>query len=375
MRLNEDQDIRRVRMLALGTGLVAAVLGTLLLAFLPSAPNAAPAAPPTNAGEPQVTGTPRVGEVQRTTRGTWSGTAPISYSFRWFRCTGRGAPDASDCTRISNAPNATYVARAADAGFRLRSQVRASNAEGAATATSNATAVIQSDRPANVTAPTISGTPSVDSRLTANRGTWVGEAPITYSFQWLRCSTAGENCSEISGATDNQYLVADTDSGRTLRVRVTARNDAGSRSALSSPTGVVGGGASPPPPTGNSVSVETLRAAGDRLIVSQVRFAPNPVVSRTRPITARIRVTDQRGRAVRGALVFIRSVPRRTTGGDRQPSAADGWVEYQLQPLQHFPAVNGNVQFFVKAYRAGDPPLGGIAGYRLVQVRVLTAGQ
>jgi hypothetical protein len=28
------------------------------------------------------------------------------------------------------------------------------------------------------------------------------------------------------------------------------------------------------------------------------------------------------------------------------------------------------VQFFIKAYRAGDPPLGGIAGYRLVQVRL-----
>jgi hypothetical protein len=28
------------------------------------------------------------------------------------------------------------------------------------------------------------------------------------------------------------------------------------------------------------------------------------------------------------------------------------------------------VQFFVKAYRSGDPPLGGIAGYRLVQVRL-----
>ena len=373
MRITENQDIRRVRVLALGTGLVAAVLGTLLLAFLPSSPNAAPAVAPTNAGEPSVSGAPRVGQVQRTTRGTWNGTEPLSYTFRWFRCNGNGggAPDASDCVRIANAPNATYVARAADAGFRLRSQVRASNADGAATATSNPTEVIQSARPANVTEPTISGTAAVDSRLTANRGTWVGETPITYSFQWLRCSTAGDNCSEISGATDNQYLVVDNDSGRTLRVRVTARNDVGSRSALSNQTGVVGGGT--PPPTGNSVSVETLRAAGDRLIVSQVRFVPNPVESRTRPITARIRVTDQRGRAVRGALVFIRSVPRRTTGGDRQPSAADGWVEYQLQPLQHFPAVNGNVQFFVKAYRAGDPPLGGIAGYRLVQVRVLTA--
>ena len=27
-----------------------------------------------------------------------------------------------------------------------------------------------------------------------------------------------------------------------------------------------------------------------------------------------------------------------------------------------------NVQFFVKAYRSGDPPLAGIAAYRLVQV-------
>ena len=67
--------------------------------------------------------------------------------------------------------------------------------------------------------------------------------------------------------------------------------------------------------------------------------------------------------------------PRRTTGGNLQATGSDGWVTYQLQPLAHFPAVNGNVQFFVKAYRAGDPPLAGIAGYRLVQVRVLTAGQ
>jgi hypothetical protein len=27
------------------------------------------------------------------------------------------------------------------------------------------------------------------------------------------------------------------------------------------------------------------------------------------------------------------------------------------------------VQFFVKAYRSGDPALAGVAGYRLVQVR------
>jgi hypothetical protein len=105
-----------------------------------------------------------------------------------------------------------------------------------------------------------------------------------------------------------------------------------------------------------------------------VRFSPNPVTSRVQPITVRIQVTDTKGHLVRGALVFIRSTPRRTTGGDRQPTGSDGWVTYQLQPLPRFPAVNGNVQFFVKAYRTGDPVLGGIAGYRLVQVGVATAG-
>jgi hypothetical protein len=216
----------------------------------------------------------------------------------------------------------------------------------------------------------------VGNRLTANRGAWVGNQPITYAFQWLRCNASGDNCGEISGATDNAYVVVENDVGRTLRVRVTARNDAGARSAISNPTAQVRGTTPPPPPpSGNTVAVENLRAAGDRLVVSQVRFFPNPVTNRVSPITARIRVVDTRGRLVRGAFVFIRSVPRRTTGGNRQPTGADGWVTYQLDPLRHFPAVNGNVQFFVKAYRAGDPPLAGIAGYRLVQVRVRTAGR
>ena len=42
--------------------------------------------------------------------------------------------------------------------------------------------------------------------------------------------------------TTRTYEVRDADSGRTLRVRVTARNDRGQNSALSNPTGVVGGG-------------------------------------------------------------------------------------------------------------------------------------
>jgi hypothetical protein len=164
-------------------------------------------------------------------------------------------------------------------------------------------------------------------------------------------------------------VVSENDAARSLRVRVTGRNDAGTRSAVSNPHAI----GQPQPPAGNVVDAQDLRAAGDRLIVSQVRFSPNPVTNRTQPITVRIQVTDTKGHVVRGALVFVRSTPRRTTGGDRQPTGSDGWVTYQLQPLRQFPAVNGNVQFFVKAYRANDPVLAGIAGYRLVQVGVQTA--
>ena len=49
-------------------------------------------------------------------------------------------------------------------------------------------------------------------------------------------------------------------------------------------------------------------------------------------------------------------------------------MTYQLAPNGNFPKPRRgyNVQFFVKAYRSGDPALGGIAGYRLVQVRWLS---
>ena len=50
----------------------------------------------------------------------------------------------------------------------------------------------------------------------------------------------------------------------------------------------------------------------------------------------------------------------------------DGWATLTLVPNRNFPQPRSgfNVQFFVKAFRTGDPALGGIAGYRLVQVRL-----
>ena len=147
-----------------------------------------------------------------------------------------------------------------------------------------------------------------------------------------------------------------------------ARNDQGTSSAISNQTAVVGGGGGNP---GGGLDVDSLQAAGDRLVVAQVQFSPNPGRSRTAPSPARVRVTARGGKPVRGAQVFMRGTPR-VVQGQTQVTQGDGWATLTLVPNGQFPQPrNGyNVQFFVKAYRAGDPGLGGIAGYRLVQVRL-----
>lgn len=372
MRVNTKRSRRqRVGFASLAGSAALVAVGAIMAATLAGVSGAATNAAPKNTGEPSVTGTPRVGQVLQTTRGTWTGTDPIAYVYRWFRCDGAGKPDASDCKLITNANNASYVLREADAGSRIRSQVKATNGDGSGTATSNPTAVITSAKPFNTDEPSIKGTAVAGTVLNANRGKWGGEDPITYSFVWLRCSQKGDNCSEIQGANDPEYEIRDGDTGRTIRVRVIARNDRGSTSAISNPTGVVGSNSPPPPTPGSSVAIADLKAAGDRLVIASVQFSPNPVSSRTAPITVRIRITARGGRPVNGALVFMRATPL-VVQGQTQATQANGYVTLTLVPNRLFPQPRSgyNVQFFIKAFRKGDPALGGIAGFRLVQVRL-----
>jgi hypothetical protein len=105
--------------------------------------------------------------------------------------------------------------------------------------------------------------------------------------------------------------------------------------------------------------------------VANVSFSPTPVRSKSTPIAINIKVKDTRGYDVRDVLVFVRSTPLVTSTPDEGRTADDGTITYTVQPNANFPIRNGyNVQFFVKAYRSGDPALAGIAAYRLVQVRL-----
>jgi hypothetical protein len=356
------------------TGLVSILTACALL--VPSGEGVAAAATaPSNTAEPAISGAAEQGRTLRTSSGSWSGTQPISFAFQWVRCGADGGrPDGGNCAIVSGATSRDYRLGSADVGARMRARVTAANADGSRTVASNPTAVVVGP-PVNTSVPVVRGTTLVGSVLTADPGSWTGRSSISFSYRWLRCNTQGGDCVSIAGGTGRSYRLTSADVNHKIRFNVTARNSIGSTTVISGESAVV---TEPLPsgaiklPTGEISIPASSVPSNHRLIVSQVLFAPNPVRSRNAVITVRVRTKDTRGFVVRDGLVFVRSTPRVTTGGDRQLTTTDGWVTYQLAPNGNFPRPRKgfNVQFFVKAYRSGDPGLGGIAGYRLVQVRL-----
>jgi hypothetical protein len=352
----------------------ATLIGALLAALLiPAGGAAGPQTAPSATGQPVVSGRTVQGRALFTTRGTWTGTAPLSFRYRWLRCdTSGGGTNGVNCTTISHAPSRTYVLRAADVGHRIRSRVTASNAEGSATVTSNATAgVVQpastAGAPANSSPPTISGSPQQNQTLTANHGTWNGAQPQTYTYQWRRCDSVGGACGDIAGATASTYLLKDVDVGRTLRVRVTAHNSAGSRSATTTPTAVVTKAGIP---SGNTISINDV-ALPNRLIIDRLQFIPLILRSRD-AFTARFHVSDSQGHPVQGALVFVVGIPfGNTTTPPEQATGADGWVTFVIRPTSRLPlSAHGNQPFFVRARKPGERLIAGVSTRRLVNLSV-----
>ena len=89
---------------------------------------------------------------------------------------------------------------------------------------------------ANTSGPSIGGIARDGSTLTANPGTWNGTPTITYEYQWQRCDAAGDNCVDIAGRDrQRRYTLGPADVGSTIRVVVTAVNDAGSSAPATSP--------------------------------------------------------------------------------------------------------------------------------------------
>jgi hypothetical protein len=226
--------------------------------------------------------------------------------------------------------------------------------------------------PTNATAPTISGTPQVGQTLTATSGTWNSQTTPTFTYQWQRCDTAGNNCGAVAGATAQTYAVTSDDVNHTLRVAVTAQNTSGSSSATSAQTAVV----SQPGPAGaikTTQGLTSIPAASvglpERLIIDKV--TPGVIHAR-RAFVERVHVVDTRGYVVRDALVQLiglpyswsRSVPEVRTD-------LNGWATLTVSPTRNMPTRRGTaLVMFVRARVEGQPLLAGTSTRRLVQVTI-----
>lgn len=226
---------------------IPAALAAALVAAAAGASTPPGQAPPANLTPPAISGSATVGATLSASSGSWSGKS-LSFAYQWLRCDTSGG----SCASIGGATSPTYAVPSSLADWTLRVVVTATNKNGSAVATSNATGTVVGPQtappppppplpapPAMTSPPTVSGTPQQGQTLTAAPGTWSGSTPMTYSYQWQRCDSAGSSCSAVSGATANTYLLASADAGHTMRVSVTATNSAGSATASSAATAAV----------------------------------------------------------------------------------------------------------------------------------------
>jgi Ca2+-binding RTX toxin-like protein len=138
--------------------------------------------------------------------------------------------------------------------------------------------------PRATTQPAISGTPREGETLTASSGVWTGTTPFSYAYQWLRCERydTDESCAAISGATGAAYTVGAADVTdenvlRTLRIRVTASNAAGTDPTVSPGTASI---AAAPPRNTAPPTISGTPRAGQTLTTSNGTW-----VMGARPIT------------------------------------------------------------------------------------------
>jgi hypothetical protein len=167
-----------------------------------------------NTVAPVISGSTTLGSVLTTTDGTWTGTAPITFSYQWKR----------NGISIGGANASTYTLVVADSAANITCDVTGTNVAGSVTAGSN-TITAQNFALVNTVAPVISGSTTFGSVLTTTDGTWTGASPITYGYQWKR------NGSIISGATNQTYTLVAADSLANIICEVTGTNVAGSVAA------------------------------------------------------------------------------------------------------------------------------------------------
>ena len=182
-------------------------------------------------GQPTISGTAQVGEtltVDTSGISDVDGLDSVSFSYQWL--SGRD-------TEISGATNDSYALVSADEGKYIKVRVSftddAANAE-SLTSAATATVAAAPNSPATG-APVISGTAEVGKTLTADTSDIAdadGLSGATFTYQWI--ANDGSADTDIQDATDSTYTLVADDEGKTVKVRVSFTDDAGTVETLTS---------------------------------------------------------------------------------------------------------------------------------------------
>ena len=189
-----------------------------------SAVAARPNSPAT--GQPTISGTAQVGEtLTADTSGIadTDGLTNATFTYQW----------SADDANMQDATNSTYTLADSDEGKAIQVQVFFTDDAGNEEAlTSEATTAVAAKPNSPATGqPTISGTAQVDETLTADITGIADEDGLddaTFTYQWLA------DDANIDGATDSRYILANSDEGKAIKVRVSFTDDADNQETLTS---------------------------------------------------------------------------------------------------------------------------------------------
>ena len=225
--------------------------------MLESAPTDAVAARPSSpaTGAPTISGTAQVGEtltVDTSGIADTDGLSNVQYEYQWL----------ADDSDISGATNATYTLVVDDEGKAVTVQVSfTDDADNEETLTSAATDTVEAAPNTNspaTGAPTISGTAQVGETLTVNTSGVAdvdGLSNVQYEYQWIA------DDSDISGATNATYTLADADEGKAISLRVSFTDDADNEETLTSAATAAVAGAQPTEPPATPRGLEATTAS------------------------------------------------------------------------------------------------------------------
>jgi hypothetical protein len=155
---------------------------------------------PLSSSTPKISGQATIGTALTATPGTWTAGTALAYQWK-----------ANGTAVASGGTSSTYTVGLADAGKKITVSVTGSQTGYATkTVTSSSTKTVPSLAFTADPVPTISGTLTVGSTLTAAASGWTPAA--TYTYKWYRSG------STISGATASTYQLTSSDRGKKISV-------------------------------------------------------------------------------------------------------------------------------------------------------------